>query len=346
MSPHRDPAHVRCDFFTPASVGPVQVEIKVLSASKRWTRLDFELLQYPTPGDRSSGDRKLILSGHAMFTILPELGPPAPPTGDNLTVLPHTPCSQSRICPIRRHPAELEGQKLDYAFNFKDGVRWAQDVNVEGQVDSDGRQKMEWGAWWQQMREEDRVDTSAAFLPFFADQFKNGPELLRDGHKIEGKFWFPTLTFALDFKSRWPLAAIPGVEGSTPASHTVGLYSVTKFCSDGRHDISVEVWSAPCNLGEKSIKWVGMASAGSSFLLTSSFYSLRLCILFLFSELEVTSGEARLRFSASVHKWLLSCHSLSINAMTRAHRRSMESCSHELRYVIHYTNVTYTNHVE
>lgn len=39
------------------------------------------------------------------------------------------------------------------------------------------------------------------------------------------------------------------MEGSTPASHTVGLYSTSKFVSEGRHDITVEVWSAPGGLG-------------------------------------------------------------------------------------------------
>lgn len=249
---HRDPAHIRCDFFTPASAGAVQIEIKVLSTSKRWTRLDFDLLQYPTPGDRSSGDRKLILRGHAMFTDLPALTPPAPPTGQHITVLPHTPAKQARICPLRRHPAELKGVPLDYAFNFKD-VRWAQDVDVEGRADEDGRQKMEWGAWWQMTQDEDRIDSTAALMPFLADQFKNGPELLRDEHKIEGRFWFPTLTFALEFKAKFPLSAIPNLDGTRPASHTVGLYSHTKFCEEGRHDITVEVWSAPSELGAQGI---------------------------------------------------------------------------------------------
>lgn len=34
------------------------------------------------------------------------------------------------------------------------------------------------------------------------------------------------------------------------ASRTVGLYSSGRFLQDGRHDAYVEVWSAPCGIGE------------------------------------------------------------------------------------------------
>lgn len=36
------------------------------------------------------------------------------------------------------------------------------------------------------------------------------------------------------------------------AARTVGLWSIGKFMQDGRHDNSVEVWTAPCELGDGS----------------------------------------------------------------------------------------------
>ena len=44
-----------------------------------------------------------------------------------------------------------------------------------GQKDSEGRVPMNWGCWWQQLDEEDNVDENVALVPFFADQFRNGP---------------------------------------------------------------------------------------------------------------------------------------------------------------------------
>lgn len=62
-----------------------------------------------------------------------------------------------------------------------------------------------------------------------------------------GTSWFPTMTLAVDFK--FPISLLD------PAKHsqrTVGLYSQGKFINhpQGRHDVYVEVWTAPANVGE------------------------------------------------------------------------------------------------
>lgn len=79
-------------------------------------------------------------------------------------------------------------------------------------------------------------------LPFFADVAKNGPESLPADQR-PGPSWFPTLTLSLDFKAKFPLPP-------ASAKRTFGLYSTTKSIHDGRHDLTVEVWSAPLDLGE------------------------------------------------------------------------------------------------
>jgi len=54
------------------------------------------------------------------------------------------------------------------------------------------------------------------------------------------------MTLAIEFKSPIPPPS------KFHASRTVGIYSSGKFINDpqGRHDAYVEVWSAPCNIGE------------------------------------------------------------------------------------------------
>lgn len=77
----------------------LRVEISVFTTSQRWTRLDISLFQYSTPGDLST-PRILKVRGSIMFTTLLSLLAPAPPSKAHVTVLPHTPIAEARICPL------------------------------------------------------------------------------------------------------------------------------------------------------------------------------------------------------------------------------------------------------
>lgn len=77
--------------------------------------------------------------------------------------------------------------------------------------------------------------------------FRNLPELLPKGQK-PGMSWFPTMVMAIDFKFKIPKSS------NAFAKRTVGLHSYGNFMSDGRHDNSVEVWTAPCELGDENAK--------------------------------------------------------------------------------------------
>lgn len=58
--------------------------------------------------------------------------------------------------------------------------------------------------------------------------------------------WFPTMTLAVDFK--FPISKLTAEH----SQRTAGLYSSGRFVNNpqGRHDIYVEIWSAPSNIGE------------------------------------------------------------------------------------------------
>lgn len=58
------------------------------------------------------------------------------------------------------------------------------------------------------------------------------------------------MTLALEWKSKYPLCAAKSPPSELSKS-TVALYSITKFINAGRHDQTVEVYSAPANIGEK-----------------------------------------------------------------------------------------------
>ena len=56
--------------------------------------------------------------------------------------------------------------------------------------------------------------------------------------------WFATVVLTIEFKSKVP-------KSPEFASRTVGLYATSRFLFDGRHDETVEVWTAPSSIGEK-----------------------------------------------------------------------------------------------
>jgi hypothetical protein len=111
-----------------------------------------------------------------------------------------------------------------------------------------GGDGLEWGGYLQFDTPTERLEN--AYIPFLVDMFLNTINLLpasERGGLQSGTSWFPTMTLAIDFK--FPISLLD------PAKHsqrTVGLYSQGKFINhpQGRHDVYVEVWTAPANVGE------------------------------------------------------------------------------------------------
>lgn len=108
--------------------------------------------------------------------------------------------------------------------------------------DVEGPPGLEWGAWLELTHKDDER-MRPSMMPFFADTFKNISDLLPKEEKEGlGYSWFPTMTMTLEFKSPFPAA-----DDKRYSPRTVGLYHVGRFIQDpsGRHDASVEVWTAP-----------------------------------------------------------------------------------------------------
>ncbi|GAA5894005.1 mitogen-activated protein kinase kinase PBS2 [Sporobolomyces salmoneus] len=251
---HLDPAHVSSQFLSASVAGDCEVEVSVLSVSKRWTRLDVELWQYNDSGEDKKRDytskstvRTLRIRAHFLFTQLENVFDleTSTPGGNDLV-----PTYLNRLCPILQHPTELRDvgyTELPGKFGFKDGMRWkevecVQDGTVEG------RGELRWACWFELTQGED-LTKLADLVPFFADCSKNGPEVLGQtpGFAKPKPSWYPTLTLAMDFKSSFPLPSSPS---SGPVSKTTfGLFASTKTIQAGRHDLTVEVWTSPADLG-------------------------------------------------------------------------------------------------
>ncbi|GAA5863015.1 hypothetical protein JCM8547_003651 [Rhodosporidiobolus lusitaniae] len=242
-SPHVHVAHLTSQFLSASLLGRASVEVQQVSATKRWTRLDVKLFQYtpdPYPADRTAPgvERVLRITAHFLVGSLPPLPPPGPGPKTEGTTLNYF----ERPCPLLDHPGGLEADTpVPAKLRFRNGMRW-KEVRVEK---AEG--VLSWGAWIEMTGGED-LTSSAALLPFFADVAKNGPELL---DPPPAPSWYPTMNLSLDFKAAFPLLSSTSSQSSSlgPARHTLGIYSTTKLIYEGRHDLTVEVWSAPCELG-------------------------------------------------------------------------------------------------
>lgn len=125
---------------------------------------------------------------------------------------------------------------------------------------------LEWGAWVELPSPGETITTST--LCFFADIFENSPTLLPKSETggLGPRYvplvcpvlaypqrplnsWCPTLTLSIDFKFPIPRSS------ADFARRTVGLYMSAHFINDpqGRHDAYVEIWTAPCNIGEEEV---------------------------------------------------------------------------------------------
>lgn len=155
-SPHRDPAHLSAQFLSATIPGKAIVEVKVVSETKRWTRLAVELSQW-TPDVNTTyyldakTQRTVRIQAHFLVTDLPEH--PALESG----FVGATPDGGinylSRPCPLLVHPSQVDmsdgGDPMPDKLMFKEGLRW-KDVDVD---ESDG--SLASGSWVELIGGED-----------------------------------------------------------------------------------------------------------------------------------------------------------------------------------------------
>ncbi|KAK9899545.1 hypothetical protein P389DRAFT_1031 [Cystobasidium minutum MCA 4210] len=238
---HKDICHCTAHFVRSALPKPFEVHIRNLKIGRGFSNITANLMQ----------DGEIRIMTHLIFTTLPET-PAEPsqrklPTPENLTIVHPSPFA--RLMPIEKHPSKCKDSPIYHKFTFKKRMRWSEQWDQVARAvkrrQKDGRGGAEWSGWVALVDESDEVTPSS--LAFFADMFRNLPEMLPKGQK-PGVSWFPTMVMAIDFKFK-----IPRADGRF-AKRTVGLHAYGNFMQDGRHDNSVEVWTAPCELGESGAK--------------------------------------------------------------------------------------------
>ncbi|KAK7028141.1 hypothetical protein VNI00_014956 [Paramarasmius palmivorus] len=247
-SSHPDPVHITAHFLRTTAVGPFQVHIRQLKTGKGFTNLIADLLQ----------EGVLKITTHQYFGDLRSGASPS-----YLTLAP--PSSYARRLPLYHHPSKAPLIRLREAYQFAKRIIATREPEIAAKnepggvnrtaSDTIGGNGLEWGQWITLTDKEERV--TPPMLALIADMFRSPPSLLPKNERpglptirlMIDTFssWFPTLTMTLEFK--FP---IPTPSENSYSDRTFGLYTNCKFINDpqGRHDVHVEIWSAPCNVGE------------------------------------------------------------------------------------------------
>lgn len=158
----------------------------------------------------------------------------------SLTLVP--PHSLARVTPFETHPATLGPTPLRSRLNFRNQLSGASLPDVlrhsAGPVEA--------GRWYTFNDPHDRLSPSA--IAFFADLF--GSNLVGKAYPDLPTSWFPTVTLSIQFYA--PVPRVTDTSALSPSSdRSVGVWSSGRFVQDpqGRHDVYVEVWTAPGDVG-------------------------------------------------------------------------------------------------
>lgn len=238
-----DVVHVSAHYLQAVTVAPCEVQVKRLRTGKGIAHVLAELSQ----------EGRTRTTVHLIFA--------APSPVPQLTLEPPSP--YARRIPLHHHPRHAAIAPLPGKMRYSQHLHWAPDRTVlarnapgspsrtrSGDI---GRGGFEWGGWLQLRDPAERI--TPALLPFIADVFLSSPSLLAQnspgeqgnapGEGTMGPSWFPTLSLALQY--RFP---IPPPDSPHHAKRTLGVYFSGRYINDGRHDATVEVWTAPAELGE------------------------------------------------------------------------------------------------
>jgi len=226
---HPHPASVSAQYLVANTCEPkTRINVKVIKKGRQFTNLLAEMVQHG----------KVTISAQLIFTSIPAV---KLPTNPKLSLLP--PSSQARFTPALQPPSALKPTPLGSKLSpFDENMAWCEDPSFKALNESKRNQPskrheggLEWGAYLE-LKKGDPWKSS--MMGFFGDLFKNAPELMAGS---EGLWWYPTMSIHLQYLSRVD-------EKDEKYSKTkVFLYANGSFLEEGRHDCTVEVWTAPAS---------------------------------------------------------------------------------------------------
>ncbi|TFY54234.1 hypothetical protein EVG20_g9793 [Dentipellis fragilis] len=233
-----DPPHVTAHYLNPTAIGLLEVHIRMLKSGQTLCNFTAELIQ--------KGTTKVTTQ-----SIFGNMDPAAAhPPEFAMTLEPASPLA--RVTPFRTPPSMCTPAKIWWGLNFKQHMLNAYDQTIAERHDwlsaaGIGEGGTEQGLWAGFIDPSDKLSASA--LAFFADVGPN--KLALSMLPDEPQVWFPTIVMSLEVRAPLPR------EGGNLSTHTLGIMMASRFMNapQSRHDIRVELWSAPGEIDDgKEVK--------------------------------------------------------------------------------------------
>ncbi|KAG8874328.1 hypothetical protein FRB98_008532 [Tulasnella sp. 332] len=228
---HEDVIYITCFFLKAVVLSAERTELHVKpvrpgKTTGRFMNLKVDLFQ----------DDVLKVTANLIFGSIP------------LETGPNLPSSHRPKCPLTLHPATAQTVEQFNKANFAKHTEWAVDKSVS--KDGDG---VVFGCWTgyadKSGTEKLEADTLGVFLDITISPFS----VIADDPNWKGmNMWLPTLVMSLEFKVKLPLQSC--VSESSPrgfAPTTLGQFNRKSHLRNGRYTDIVELWTAPCNIGDK-----------------------------------------------------------------------------------------------
>ncbi|KAJ7348868.1 thioesterase-like superfamily-domain-containing protein [Mycena albidolilacea] len=233
-SEHPDPLHVSAHFLQATKTSTIEVQIRILKPGRSFTNILADLIQ---------GNGSCITTHFIFGKIPPSTRPLIAPSSGYARRLPHL-----------GHPSEAVVIAMPKFVGYTHRVHWAPDPLLQSQngPNSPARRALTgggmavWGAWIELVDKDERLTPSS--LAFFADCIETMSTIFPP--HVTGvdmrSLWLPTLALGLEWKAPIPPPS------TVHSARTVGVYVTSGYLSEpqNRHTTSVEIWTAPSNIGE------------------------------------------------------------------------------------------------
>ncbi|KAG8933207.1 hypothetical protein FRC02_012281 [Tulasnella sp. 418] len=228
-----DPISISCHFLRALALSTAEIYVKTVRKGRQYTNLDITVIQ----------KNAKTTSASLIF------GDIDAPTTPGLTL----PISHRPLCPLTTHPSAAVDTPGHPFFNFRNYFRIAVDpyfLSANDTLFETRADGLQWGAWVE-FNDKDEI-LSADVSGIFLDMAKQLTALMPKDHplRVAEFWWLPTLSMSIEYQTKMPL------KGQF-ASRTLGVVSRYRELNEGRWSNSVELWTAPCAIGESSndVEW-------------------------------------------------------------------------------------------
>ncbi|KAG8908051.1 hypothetical protein FRB99_000869 [Tulasnella sp. 403] len=227
-----DPYYITATFLRPMVVASAEVHVKLLRRTSKLVNLKVNMYQKD----------ELMIAAYAIFGDFDKQ------EGTSL------PSKYDTLCPLKLHPSRAQLDARPPWQNFRKHFVGSLDrhfLRSNADIGEKGRTTLgpEWGAW------VELIDPLGHIRPdmigFWFDLMFPVDKSLSAIPQRSSPTWFATLAMSLEFKVKFPFSRTDSSGRPLVAPMILGHVDRARQLKGGMHSDTIELWTAPCKLGEK-----------------------------------------------------------------------------------------------